>query len=99
MMKVRNDLFRDDVVHSVVDSSERVVLDVVKKGGSYRLQNGRFSSRYDALRDKYTKRVSWLEFEREKYQRAWLGACDLQTYYARECERLRGILRDNNISF
>ena len=99
MMRVRNDLFRDDVEHCVMDDSERVVLDVSRKGGAYRLRNGRFSSRYDALRDKYAKRVSWLEFEREKYQRAWLAACDLQSYYARECERLRGILRGNNISF
>jgi len=69
---LRNDLFDG----RVCDESSHMEIDVKKKGGSYRLRNGRFASKGDAIKDEYAYRLAWLECEREKYMNMYLSMAD-----------------------
>jgi hypothetical protein len=98
-MKTKRDLFMNDVEFSVMNDDSRSYIDVQRKGGAYRLSNGRFASRYDALRDKYAKSVARLEYDCMKYKRAWIGAAELQAMYLRECNYLRSVLDSHGIKY
>ena len=65
---LRNDLFGG----VVCDKRSYMEIDVKKKGGSYRLRNGRFASKGDAIKDEYGYRLAWLEYERKKYMKMYL---------------------------
>lgn len=65
---LRGDLFEG----RVCDESSRMEIDVRKKGGAYRLRNGRFASKGDAIKDEYAHRLAWLEWERKKYMDMYL---------------------------
>lgn len=101
IMEAEKDLFENDVRNSMVSASdimrERACMDVRVRGGGYRLRNGRYANREDAFVDKYAKRIAWLEFEREKYMRAWMGVCDVLAMRERELrelkEKIQGLLK------
>ena len=85
-METKRDLFRNDIQFSMMSEKQiNSEFDITKKGGSYRMRNGRFASKYDAFKDKYSRKMQWLAFEREKYMRAWLAVC----------ERLASVEREN----
>ena len=75
-METKKDLFSHDLVFSTIENSKSSNVEVKRNGGGYRLSNGRYASKSDALSDKYSHRIAWLEFERMKYMRAYLAVCD-----------------------
>lgn len=89
MEKARFDLFKGDLFHSTVSDSAMSDLRVMKKGGAYRLRNGRYASMSDALADKYSHRIAWLEFERDKYMRAYLSVCERLSSVERELRDMK----------
>ena len=94
IFNARWDLFVDDLVNSTVRDDAREKVEIGKKGGGYRLKNGRYASKEAALEDEYAHKLSWLRYEREKYQRAWLAACDRLSSVERELRELKGKVRE-----
>ena len=91
-MEVRNDLFAHDVVYGMMDEKGVHGLEVRKKGGSWRLQNGRYASKGDAVEDAWKRRMSWLEYEREKYMRAWVAVTKRLCMVERENREIKSML-------
>ena len=89
MEKARFDLFTGDVIHSTVCDSAKSDVSVKIFGGGYRLRNGRYASKSDALSDKYSHRIAWLEFERRKYMRAYLSVCERLSSVERELRDMK----------
>lgn len=84
-VSIRRDLFEG----FVCDEGSRVELDVRKKGGAYRLRNGRFASEGEAIRDEYAYKLAWLECEREKYMKMYLIMSDKWRKSERELRELK----------
>lgn len=89
MENERFDLFTGDVIHSTVCDSAKSDVSVKMSGGGYRLRNGRYASKSDALSDKYSHRIAWLEFERMKYMRAYLSVCERLSSVERELRDMK----------
>ena len=94
-----SDLFSKDpfygegiVAHGDVDVKKR---QNGRGNMQYRLGNGRYANKEQALSDKYSRSIKFFSTECERWKRAYLAVAQDHTRLERENERLRAYIREH----